>query len=111
MEARLYSFLRLQAGTRLVSIPLAQPAPLTEVLSLIVQRHPKLAGSILTADGQLAAHMVVTINGNPWRREDISQPLIRDEDTLDLFLAIGGGVAPPLEITSKTISPSGRAEE
>jgi hypothetical protein len=35
--------------------------------------------------------LVVTINGSQWRGERDAQPLIRDADVLDLFLAIGGG--------------------
>jgi sulfur carrier protein ThiS len=110
MEVRLYSYLRLQAGTRVLSLALAKPTPLAEVLSSIIQSHPKLARIVLTVDGQPAAHLVVTINGHPWRREEDAQPMIRDEDRLDLFLAIGGGETARPGLTLKKTGPSGRAE-
>jgi len=91
MEVRLYSYLRLQAGSRSLALQLAQPTSLAEVLTHIVRRYPKLATSLMAAGGAPADHLVVTINGRQWRGDDNELPLIRDEDVLDLFLAIGGG--------------------
>jgi sulfur carrier protein ThiS len=91
MEVRLYSFLRLQAGSRALTLDLRQPTPLAEVLAQIVRLHPKLGPSLLGDGGGPAEHLVVTINGSQWRGERDAQPLIRDADVLDLFLAIGGG--------------------
>jgi len=91
MEVRLYSFLRLQAGTRSVAIELAHPFPLNEVLEMIAHKHTKLGASILAADGQPAEHLVITINGTQWHRDKDALPLVQNEDVIDLILAIGGG--------------------
>jgi len=91
MEARLYSFLRLQAGSRSLTLHLAQPTSLADVLALIVRLHPQLGSSLVGDAGGPAEHLVVTINGSQWRGDGGALPLIRDADVLDLFLAIGGG--------------------
>ncbi len=91
MEIRLYSYLRLQAGSRSLTLDLLQPTPLAEVLAQIVRLHPKLGPSLLGDGGEPAEHLVVTINGTQWRGERGAPPLIHDADVLDLILAIGGG--------------------
>jgi hypothetical protein len=91
VETRLYSFLRLQAGSRSLTLDLLQPTPLAEVLAQIVRLHPKLGPSLLGDGRGPAEHLVVTINGRQWRGERDAPPLISDADVLDLFSAIGGG--------------------
>ncbi|OGO48182.1 MAG: hypothetical protein A2Z30_05300 [Chloroflexi bacterium RBG_16_64_43] len=91
MVIRLYSLLRLQAGSRSLTLDLRQPTPLAEVLAQIVRLHPKLGPSLVAEGGRPAEHLVVTINGSQWRGEKGAPPLIHNSDVLDLFLAIGGG--------------------
>jgi len=91
MEVRLNSLLRLQAGSRSLTLDLRHPTPLAEVLAQIVRLHPKLGPSLLGEGGGPAEHLVVVINGTQWRGERGALPLVHDADVLDLFLAIGGG--------------------
>jgi hypothetical protein len=91
MEVRLYSYLRLQAGSGSLTLHVPQPTSLTEVLAQIIRLHPKLGASLTGPEGAPADHLMVMINGSQWRREGGGMPLIHDEDVVDLFLAIGGG--------------------
>ena len=93
MQVRLYASLRQTVGTKVVEIPVKDNQTVGVVLHALVDRYPELSEAIWSADGSLAGHVAVILNGRDIRYLDNVDTSITSDDTLDLFPPVGGGVS------------------
>ena len=91
VQVRLYATLRQIAGTREVEIPVEGQQAVGDVLRAVVERYPRLSEAIWNADGSLAGHVAVVLNGRDVRHLDGVDTPISDDDRLDVFPPVGGG--------------------
>ena len=94
MEVRLYATLRHIAQTRSVDISVESDETVGDVLHRLVARYPRLEEAIWNADGSLAGHVAVVLNGRDVRHlVGVATPVSTD-DRLDVFPPVGGGAGP-----------------
>ncbi|MFV1857770.1 MAG: ubiquitin-like small modifier protein 1 [Anaerolineales bacterium] len=91
MKIRLYATLRQIAGTREVEIPIEGQQAVGEVLRALVECHPRLNEAIWDADGSLANHVAVVLNGRDVRHLARVDTPLSDDDILAVFPPVGGG--------------------
>lgn len=91
MQIRLYATLRKTAGTREVEVPVETGQVVGDALRALVQRHPSLNDEIWYADGSLARHVAVILNGRNIRHLDGVNTPISANDELFVFPPVGGG--------------------
>ena len=91
MQVRLYATLRQIANRRVVEIPLEAGQTVGEILNVLVLDFPELHESIWNADGSLAGHVAVILNGRDVRHIGGLDILLSDDDQLDIFPPVGGG--------------------
>jgi len=91
MKVKLYARIRQLAGAREVEIPAAAGDSVGEVLQRLVERYPKLDDAIWAADGSLAGHVAVLLDGRDVRHLKGEDTPIRDGQTLSVFPPVGGG--------------------
>ncbi|GMR10787.1 MAG: hypothetical protein BMS9Abin28_1610 [Anaerolineae bacterium] len=91
MKIRLYATLRQIAGTREVEMPVEGQQAVGEVLRALVERYPRLSEAIWNADGSLANHVAVVLNGRDVRHLDRVDTPVSDDDRLAVFPPVGGG--------------------
>jgi len=92
MQVRLYATLRTTVGTKVVEIPVKVNQTVGDILHALVDQYPELSEAIWYADGSLAEHVAVILNGRDVRHLDRENTPLTDDDTLDLFPPVGGGV-------------------
>jgi molybdopterin synthase sulfur carrier subunit len=110
MEVRLYATLRDTAKTRTVDIPVQAGETVGDVLHRLVARYQRLDKAIWNADGSLAGHVAVVLNGRDVRHLDGVHTKISAEDHLDVFPPVGGGAGAP-GLTCVTLRFTGRFRE
>lgn len=93
MQVRLYATLRQTAGTKAVEIPVKVNQTVGDILRALVDQYPELSEAIWNADGSLAGHVAVILNGRDIRHLDNVDTLLSGDDTLALFPPVGGGVS------------------
>jgi MoaD family protein len=93
MQVRLYATLRQTVGIKVVEIPVKVNQTVGDILHALVDRYPELSEAIWYADGSLAEHVAVILNGRDVRHLDGVDTPLTDDDTLDLFPPVGGGVS------------------
>ena len=81
---KLYANLRKLAGTKELSIP---GATVGAVVSDLVREHPPV-GDVLFKDGELAPHIVITLNGHNTIDLETS---VTEQDIVAIFPPIAGG--------------------
>ncbi len=91
MQVRLYANLRQIAGTREVEIPVEGQQAVGDVLQALVERYPRLSEAIWNADGSLAGHVAVVLNGRDVRHLARVDTPLSDDDSLALFPPVVGG--------------------
>ena len=64
-----------------------------DILHALVDQYPELSEAIWYANGSLADHVAVILNGRDIRHLDGVDTPLTDDDTLDLFPPVGGGVS------------------
>jgi MoaD family protein len=87
---RYYNIIRDAVGCAGETLALPSVTTPTEVIVSLCQRYPHLRPIALRADGGLALHLRVFLNGRVARPQHLTSPL-RDGDEVMLFPAIGGG--------------------
>ncbi len=92
MRVRLYATLRRTAQTRDVDIPVEPGETVGGVLHKLVERYPRLEEAIWNADGSLAGHVAVLLNGRDIRHLDEADTPVSADDRLNVFPPVGGGV-------------------
>ena len=92
MQVRLYATLRKTVGVKEVEIPVKGNQTVGDILHALVDQHPELNEAIWYADGSLAGHVAVILNGRDIRHLDNVNTPLTDNDTLDVFPPVGGGV-------------------
>jgi molybdopterin synthase sulfur carrier subunit len=93
MQVRLYATLRQTVGTKVVEIPVKVNQTVGDILRALVDQYPELSEAIWYADGSLASHVAVILNGRDIRHLDNVDTPLTDDDTLDLFPPVGGGLS------------------
>ena len=93
MQVRLYATLRLTVGTKVVEIPAKVDQTVGDILHTLVDQYPELSEAIWYTNGSLADHVAVILNGRDIRHLDGVDTPLTDDDTLDLFPPVGGGVS------------------
>jgi molybdopterin converting factor small subunit len=61
-------------------------------ITQMIERYPPLGPQLLDAEGKLARHVHVMVNGRdaPYLAEGLETPL-RETDAIDVFPPVGGG--------------------
>lgn len=92
MEVNFYATLRDVTGQKTVDIDLPEHATVRQLVDAVVEIYPLLRDKLLNQDDKLWGHVHVFINGRdaPFL-EDEMQTVIRPEDTINIFPAVGGG--------------------
>ena len=91
MEIRLYATLRQIAGTKTVEVETRARQTVGDVLRALTAQHPRLVPSIWRADGALAGHVAVVLDGRDIRHLNGVDTPIGDAQHLDVFPPVGGG--------------------
>lgn len=93
MKIRLYATLRDLVGTRQMDMQADDFKNVEMVLHHLVQQFPQLHELIWQPDGSLAGYVAVILNGRDIRHLNGIETSVSDEDTLDIFPPVGGGVS------------------
>ena len=91
MEIRLYATLRQTAGAKTISVEVQREQTVGEALRALVAAHPALAPYVWYADGALAGHVAVILDGRDIRHLNGVDTPIGDAQHLDVFPPVGGG--------------------
>ena len=91
MEIRLYATLRQIARTKSIRIETRSGQTVGDALQALVAACPRLAPAIWQADGKLAGHVAVILNGRDIRHLDGVDTPLGDAPHLDVFPPVGGG--------------------
>lgn len=92
MEVNFYATLRDIVGQKTVDIAIPENATIRELVDTIVERYPLLRDKLLNEENNLWGYVHVFINGRdaPFL-EDEMQTVIKPDDTISVFPAVGGG--------------------
>lgn len=93
MEIRLHATLRQIAGAASVSVALTEAHTAGDALRALVDRYPRLAESIWHADGTLAGHVAVVLDGRDIRHLNGIDTPLGAATRMDVFPPVGGGNA------------------
>lgn len=91
MEIRLHATLRQLAGANTVAVGLRGEQTVGDALRALVAGHPSLAPAIWHADGSLAGHVVVILDGRDIRHLNGVDTPLGDAKYLEVFPPVGGG--------------------
>ena len=92
MKVNFYATLRDVTGQKTVDIDLPENATVRQLVDAVVERYPLLRDKLLNPENRLWGHVHVFINGRdaPFL-DDEMRTVIRPEDTINIFPAVGGG--------------------
>ena len=92
MKVNFYATLRDVVGQKTVDIDIPENATVRQLVDTVVERYPLLRDKLLNQDDDLWGHVHVFINGRdaPFL-EDEMQTVIKPEDSISIFPAVGGG--------------------
>ena len=91
MEVRLHATLRQLAGVASVLLDLRANWTVGDALRALVDLHPRLEPAIWHADGTLAGHVAVVLDGRDVRHLNGVETPLGDAGRLDVFPPVGGG--------------------
>jgi molybdopterin synthase sulfur carrier subunit len=92
MKVNFFATLRDIAGGKSVEFDLGQGATAQELLEAIMTRFPPMRKELMNAEGKMYGHVHFFINGRDVQfTEDEFQTKITQEDTVNVFPAVGGG--------------------
>ena len=92
MKVNFYATLRDVVGQKTVDIDIPANATVRQLVDTVVERDPLLRDKLLNQEDNLWGHVHVFINGRdaPFL-EDEMQTVIKPDDTINIFPAVGGG--------------------
>ena len=92
MKVSFYATLRDVVGQKTVDIGIPENATVRQLVDTVVERYPLLRDKLLNQDNNLWGHVHVFINGRdaPFL-EDEMQTVIKPDDSISIFPAVGGG--------------------
>ena len=92
MKVTFYATLRQIVGGRSADFSLPEGATVGHLLDEIINRYPAIGRELLNEHGELYPHVHFFINGRdvPYL-EDGMQTVLRPDDTITVFPAVGGG--------------------
>jgi molybdopterin synthase sulfur carrier subunit len=92
MKVNFFATLRDIAGGKSVEFELDQSVTAWELLEAIMVRFPPMRKELMNADGKMYGHVHFFINGRDVQfMDDQFQTKITQEDTVNVFPAVGGG--------------------
>jgi len=92
MKVSFFATLRDIAGGKNVDFDLEQGITAQELLDAIIVRFPPMKKELLNQDGKMYGHVHFFINGRDVQfMDDQFQTKIMQEDTVNVFPAVGGG--------------------
>lgn len=92
MNVRFHATLRQAVGGRHVDVEWRDGLTVWGFVTQMVERYPALGPQLLDAEGRLARHVHVMVNGRdaPYLEHGMETPL-RESDKIDVFPPVGGG--------------------
>ena len=92
MNVRFHATLRQAVGGRHVDVDWQAGLTVWGFVTQMVERYPGLGPQLLDAEGKLARHVHVMVNGRdaPYLAQGLETPL-RETDKIDVFPPVGGG--------------------
>ncbi|MFQ5514056.1 MAG: ubiquitin-like small modifier protein 1 [Myxococcota bacterium] len=92
MTVRLYAAFRELVGAKSVEIPVPPGATVRQLIEGLIAHHPSLRDALVDANGRLARHAHLFVDGRDASllAESLDTPL-RDDQTIDLFPPAAGG--------------------
>ncbi len=92
MRINFYATLRQIVGGKTLDLNIPEGASLRQLLDEIIQLHPLLRRELFDETGNLYGHVHVLVNGRdvPYL-ENILDTILKPEDTINIFPAVGGG--------------------
>ncbi|MEW6400477.1 MAG: ubiquitin-like small modifier protein 1 [Chloroflexota bacterium] len=92
MKVNFFATLRDIAGGKTVEFDVDHGITARELLDAIVTKFPLMKKELLNADGRMYGHVHFFINGRDVQfMDDEFQTKIMEEDTVNVFPAVGGG--------------------
>ncbi len=92
MKVHFYAMYRQIVGAKEVDLPVPPGGTVRALVGGILERYPDLRPQFLDADGNLAQHVHLFVNGRdlPFVPGGLDAPL-RAEDEIKIFPPVGGG--------------------
>lgn len=92
MDVRFHATLRPVVGGRQIEVDWQDGLTVWGFVTQMVERYPALGPQLLDAEGKLARHVHVMVNGRdaPYLASGLETPL-RAADKIDVFPPVGGG--------------------
>jgi len=92
MKVNFFATLRYIAGGKVVEFPLEHGITAQELLDAVIEKFPLMKKELLNEKGEMYGHVHFFINGRDVQFTDEKfQTKIMQEDTVDVFPAVGGG--------------------
>ena len=92
MKVNFFATLRDIAGGKVVEFDVDHGITAQELLEVIIKKFPLMKKELLNENGQMYGHVHFFINGRDVQfTEDQFQTRIMQDDTINIFPAIGGG--------------------
>lgn len=92
MKVNFFATLRDIAGGKTVEFDLEHGVTAQEILDAIIEKFPKMKKELLNENGEMYGHVHFFINGRDVQfTDDGFQTKITQEDTVNVFPAVGGG--------------------
>ena len=92
MDVRFHATLRQAVGGRHVVVDWREGLTVWGFVTQMIERYPALGPQLLDAEGKLARHVHVMVNGRdaPYLPSAMETPLL-EADAIDIFPPVGGG--------------------
>ena len=92
MKVNFFATLRDIAGVKVVEFDVDHGITAQELLDAIVMKFPRMKKELLNENGEMHGHVHFFINGRDVQfTDDKFQTKIMQEDTVNVFPAVGGG--------------------
>jgi molybdopterin synthase sulfur carrier subunit len=92
MRVNFFATLRDIAGGKTIELEVNHGVTAQELLNVIIERFPLMKKELLNEDGRMYGHVHFFINGRDVQFTDEKfQTKIMQEDTVNVFPAVGGG--------------------
>ena len=92
MIVNFYATLRDIAGGKIIEFDVDHGVTAQELLDAIIERFPLMKKELLNEEGRMYGHVHFFINGRDVQfTDDKFQTRITQEDTVNIFPAVGGG--------------------